>query len=180
VKATIESVFRVRPDVFWDRLFFDAEYNAGLYRALAFESYEVLSLVRHDDGRIERKLRAEPPLSGPELLKRQLRGRIYYVEEGSYDPTRGVWTFVNRTSVAAGTTQVSGVIEAKPHADGMLHVVELDVRVSALGLGSLVERAIEKSTRESYRVTTAYTNTFAERHGLLAVSMQSAINTPVP
>jgi hypothetical protein len=168
VKATIESVFRVRPDVFWDRLFFDDEYNAGLYRELAFESYEVLALKRHEDGRIERSLRAEPPLSGPELLRRQLRGRIYYVEEGTYDPARGAWSFVNHTSVAAGTTQVSGIIHARPHAEGMLHVVELDVRVSALGLGSLVERAIEKSTRESYRVTTAYTNAFAARHGLLA------------
>ena len=32
--ATIESVFRVRPAVFWERLFFDADYNAGLYREL--------------------------------------------------------------------------------------------------------------------------------------------------
>jgi hypothetical protein len=40
--------------------------------------------------------------------------------------------------------------------------------VSALGLGTLVERAIEKNTRESYRTTTRYTNQFAEAHGLLA------------
>jgi hypothetical protein len=168
VKATIESVFRVRPDVFWQRLFFDADYNAGLYRALGFESYEVLGLRRHEDGRIERSLRAEPPLSGPDMLKRQLRGRIYYVEEGSYDPARGVWEFVNRTSVAAGSTHVAGVITVAPHAEGLSHVVELDVRVSALGLGSLVERAIEKSTRESYRTTTRYTNEYAAQHGLLA------------
>jgi len=170
VKATIESVFRVSPDVFWQRLFFDADYNAGLYRELGFESYEVLSLKRHDDGRIERSLRAEPPLSGPDLLKRQLRGRIYYVEEGTYDPARGVWEFVNRTSVAAGSTHIAGVITVTPHAEGMAHVVELDVRVSALGLGSLVERAIEKNTRESYRTTTRYTNEYAAQHGLSALA----------
>jgi len=168
VLATIESVFRVPPAVFWERLFFDADYNAGLYRELGFESYEVLSLERHADGRVTRSLRAEPPLSGPDLLKRQLRGRIYYVEEGTYDPTRGVWEFVNRTSVAAGTTNISGVITVSPHAEGMSHVVQLDVRVSALGLGTLVERAIEKNTRESYRKTTRYTNDYAEAHGLLA------------
>lgn len=174
MKATIESVFRVRPEVFWQHLFFDAEYNAGLYRELQFESYEVLEQTAHADGRITRSLRAEPPLSGPDLLKRQLRGRIYYIEDGTYDPASGAWVFENRTSVAAGTTHVSGVIRALPHDEGMLHVVELEIRVSALGLGSLVERAIEKNTRESYRVNTLYTNAFAARHGLLAVPDKTA------
>ena len=168
MKAIIESIFRVRPEVFWQRLFFDADYNAGLYRELGFESYEVQSLERLPDGKVRRRLKAEPPLSGPELLRKQLRGRIYYTEEGTYDPDRGVWEFVNHSSVKAGTTSVSGTIRALPHASGMQHVVELDVSVSALGLGGMIERAIEKNTRDSYRVTTAYTNRFAEERGLLA------------
>ncbi|MDB4976569.1 MAG: hypothetical protein JWN48_4910 [Myxococcaceae bacterium] len=166
--TTIESFFRVRPEHFWQRMFFDAEYNAGLYRALGFESYEVLEQEHLPDGRVRRSLKAEPPLSGPELLKRQLRGRIFYTEEGTYDPARGVWEFVNHSSVAAGSTHVSGTIRVEPDAQGLKHLVELEVRVSALGLGSMIERAIEKSTRESYRLTTDYTNAFAERHGLLA------------
>lgn len=165
---TIDSIFRVQPDVFWQRLFFDAEYNAGLYREMGFESYEVLTLVRHDDGRVERSLKAEPPLTGPELLRKQLRGRIYYVEEGNYDPKRGSWEFVNHSSVKAANTRVSGVIRALPHPDGMCQRVDLEISVSALGLGSLIERTIEKTTRASYEVTTRYTNRFAEAHGLLA------------
>ena len=167
MKATIESIFRVSPEVFWQRLFFDAEYNAGLYRELGFESYEVLKLERHADGRVERSLKAEPPLSGPELLKRQLRGRIYYTEEGVYDPALGLWQFVNHSSVKAGSTQVSGTIRVEPHPEGLRHLVELVVSVSALGLGAMIERAIEKNTRESYRVNTAYTERFARARGLL-------------
>jgi hypothetical protein len=167
MQTIIESLFRVTPEQFWQRLFFDAEYNAGLYRELGFESYEVLSLERHPDGRVTRRLKAEPPLSGPALLKRQLRGRIYYTEEGVYDPARQVWEFVNHSSVAAGSTHISGSIQVEPHAEGLRHVVALDIRVTALGLGSMIERAIEKNTRESYRVTTAYTNAFAVQHGLV-------------
>jgi Protein of unknown function (DUF2505) len=166
VRTNIESIFHVAPDVFWSRLFFDADYNAGLYRKLGFESYEVLSLQTSADGRIQRRLRAEPPLSGPELVRRALRGRIYYVEEGSYDPVKGEWVFENHSSVKAGDTQVSGVIRALPHPEGMRHLVELEIRVSALGLGSMIERQIEKSTRESYSVTTAYTNAYAAEHQL--------------
>jgi hypothetical protein len=75
---------------------------------------------------------------------------------------------VNHASVAAGTTQVSGSIRVEPHPAGLTHIVALELRVAALGLGSLVERAIEKSTRESYRVTAAYTHAFAAARGLLA------------
>ena len=42
----IENVLRVTPEVFWKHLFFDAEFNDGLYRELGFESYEVLELRR--------------------------------------------------------------------------------------------------------------------------------------
>jgi hypothetical protein len=166
VQTQIESIFHVAPDVFWTRLFFDAEYNAGLYRALGFESYQVLSLETHPDGRVERKLRAEPPLSGPELLRKALRGRIYYVEHGSYDPARQLWQFTNESSVKAGDTRVAGTIRALPHPLGMRHQVELEISVSALGLGSLIEKQIEKSTRESYLVTTSYTNAYAAERGL--------------
>jgi hypothetical protein len=166
VQATIESIFHVAPDVFWDRLFFDPEYNAGLYRQLGFESYQVLEQQRLPDGRVQRSLRAEPPLSGPEILRQALRGRIYYTEVGTFDPHKGTWEFRNESSVKAGNTQVSGVIRALPHELGMRHLVELDIQVSALGLGSMIERAIERSTRESYVATTAYTNAYAAERGL--------------
>ena len=167
MQTTIENVLRVRPEVFWQQLFFDSEYNDGLYRELGFEGYEVLELVRDPDGRVRRVLRAAPPLSGPDVLKRTLKGRIFYTEEGSYEPARGTWEFVNHTSVAAGTTRVSGTIRATPHPEGLTHTVVLDVSVSALGLGGVIERAIVKNTRESYRVATAYTNAFAQARGLL-------------
>jgi hypothetical protein len=166
VKSTIENVFRVAPELFWSRLFFDGEYNDGLYRALKFESYEVLELSKFDDGRVWRKLRAAPPLNGPAIVRERLKSRVYYTEEGTYDPARGVWEFENRTSVAAGTTQIRGTIRVEPHPEGLKHVVDLDLNVSAFGLGGVIERAIEKNTRESYRVTTEYTNAFAEQHGL--------------
>ncbi len=168
MKVRIENVLRVRPEIFWTRLFFAPDYNEGLYRALRFESYEVIALERHEDGRIRRVLRAEPPLSGPPLVRRALKGRLAYAEEGVYDPTRGIWEFVNRADVPLGSTQVAGAIRVHPHARGLAHVVDLEVSVSALGLGALIERAIESSTRESYRMTAAYTDEYAARHGLLA------------
>lgn len=170
MKARIENVWRVTPEVFWDRLFFDAEYNEGVYRALGFSAYEVLTLETLPDGRVRRVLRAEPPIKAPDMLKRRLAGRVFYTEEGFYDPARRVWEFVNESSVASDSTRVSGSIRAEPHAEGMLHVVELDIQVRAFGLGGVVEHLIQKNTRESYRVTTEFTHAYAREHGLLRMS----------
>lgn len=162
----IENVLRVSPEVFWQRLFFDADYNGRLYSLLGFEAYEVQVLETLADGRVRRVLRAEPPIKAPDLLKRRLKGKVFYTEEGFYDPVRAVWEFVNESSVASDSTKVSGSIRAEPHPEGMLHLVELDIQVRAFGFGSMVEKAIEKNTRESYRVSTEFTNAYVQEHGL--------------
>ena len=41
MRARIENVFRVSPDTFWNVLFFDAEYNARLYKELGFITVDV-------------------------------------------------------------------------------------------------------------------------------------------
>jgi hypothetical protein len=150
----------VTPERFW-QLFFDAEFNRQLYRELDFVSYEVQQLERLPDGRVRRVLRAEPPLQAPELVKRRLKGKVFYIEDGTFDPARGVWEFANESSLASDSTRVSGTIRAEPHSEGTLHVVELEIHVSAFGLGGVIERVIEKNTRDSYRVSTAFLNRYA-------------------
>ncbi|MFT3926026.1 MAG: DUF2505 family protein [Myxococcales bacterium] len=162
----IENVLQVTPEVFWKHLFFDADFNRDLYRELGFEAYEVQALETLPDGRVRRVLRAEPPLNAPSMIKSRLKGRVFYTEEGIYDPVRGVWEFANESSVASDSTRVSGSIRAEPHPEGMLHVVELDIEVKAFGLGAVVERVIEKNTRDSYRVSTEFVNRYARERGL--------------
>src|SRR5262245_21655798 len=94
----IINTFRVSPRVFWQQLFFDEEYNRGLYRALGFPQCEVQKLETLADGRVHRVLRAVPPIKAPEIIRRQLEGRLYYIEEGSYDPRTERWEFENRPS----------------------------------------------------------------------------------
>jgi hypothetical protein len=166
MRTRIENVFHVTPEVFWRQLFFDAEFNQALYAELGFEVYEIKKLETLPDGKVRRLLRAEPPINAPSLIKDRLKGRVFYHEEGTYDPARGVWEFVNESSVASDSTRVSGTIRAEKHPEGMLHVVELDIVVKAFGLGSMIERMIEKNTRDSYRVTTAFVNAYARERGL--------------
>jgi Protein of unknown function (DUF2505) len=159
----IITVFQVSPELFWQRLFFDREYNRGLYRALGFVQYDVEHLETSADGRIRRVLKAVPPIKAPEIVRRKLEGRLYYREDGTYDPRSGLWTFQIVPSLAAESAKISGVIRTEPDAAGMHHVCDLSARVSAFGLGGLIERAIEKNTRDSYRLTAQYTSDFVKR-----------------
>jgi len=168
VKSTIVNHLRVSPATFWDKLFFDDAYNRGLHEVLRFASYEVTSLARLPGGVIRRVLRAEPPLDVPDFLKRRLQGRIYYVEDGSFDPATGTWTFRNVPSVAPDQIYIGGTIRVAPHAEGAEHVCELTARVSGFGFGSIVAKLLEQNTRASYQITVDYTNRYAAERGWLA------------
>ena len=168
MKSTIVNHLRVTPATFWDKLFFDPEYNQALHAALRFQSYEVTTLEQLPGGRTRRVLRAEPPLDVPDLLKRKLSGRIYYVEDGTFDANTQVWSFRNVPSIAPEQVYIGGTIRVSPHAQGAEHVCELEARVSGFGFGSVIARLLEKNTRASYEVTVAFTNRFAEERGWLA------------
>lgn len=168
MRATFENALHVTPEVFFERLFFDADYNAGLYEKLGFQSYEVTELTELPDGNIRRSLRAEPPIHAPGLVQRRLSGKVYYTESGVFDRREQAWTFETVPSVASSQAQIRGRITLRPHAEGCIHVCELEVNVRAFGLGSMIERSIEQNTRDSYRINTDYTNAFARERGLLA------------
>ncbi len=168
MKSSIVNHLRVTPSTFWDRLFFDERYNRELHEALRFVSYEVTRLEHLPNGAIRRVLRAEPPLDVPSLVKRRLAGRIYYVEDGTFDPSTGLWTFRTVPSVAADQVYIGGTIRVSPCPQGVEHVCELEARVSGFGLGALIARLLERNTRASYDVTVAFTNLYAAERGWLS------------
>jgi hypothetical protein len=164
--ARIENVFRVTEATFWDVLFFDYEYNSRLHKELGFQTYEVRAIEDRGEGKVFRALRCEPPLKVPEMLRKRIQSRVFYEEEGVYDRQARRWTFSSTSTVMPDSAKIGGIITTQPHPEGTLHIVELDVRITALGLGGMIERIIEKNVRESYAVTTRFTNAFATEKGL--------------
>jgi hypothetical protein len=170
MRARIENVFHVTPAVFWEVLFFDDEYNRRLYAELGFDAVEVRSVERLGDGRIRRAIRCEPPVKAPDMLRKRIQNKLAYEEEGTYDPRGPRWDFKSTSNVAPDSTKIGGSIIAQPHAQGMLHVVELDISISVFGLGGMIEKILEKNVRESYRVTTRFTNAYAVEKGYVALA----------
>jgi hypothetical protein len=168
VRVHIETPLPIAPSVFWQRLFFCEEFNAGLHRELGFAHYAVVSEQTLADGCVERVLETEPPLHAPEIVQRKLGAALRITERGLFDPRTERYSFTHVPALAVGTTRIAGSIHVEPRPSGLLHIVDVDISVSAFGLGSLIERAIEKSVRESYRVMARYAQGFLAEHGLLA------------
>ena len=166
MEVQIVNTIRVSPTVYWNQLFFDAEYLRRLYVALAFPQIEVQQLDVDAEGRTRRVLRAVPPFSAPDFIRKKLEGRLYYTEDGTYDPRTGRWSFSTAVSVASDKVEIRGVIHTEPVPEGLRHVLDLTAKVSAFGVGSLLERLIEKNTRDSYAAMTAFTNRFAAERGV--------------
>jgi hypothetical protein len=168
VEVQIVNTIRVSPTTYWEQLFFDPEYLRGLYVALAFPSCEVQQQSVDAQGRTRRVLRAVPPFSAPDFIRKKLEGRLFYTEDGTYDPRSGRWSFSTAVSVASDKVDIRGVIHTEPAAQGLRHVLDLSAKVSAFGVGPLFEKLIEKNTRDSYTVMADFTNRFAAQRGIAA------------
>lgn len=166
MESEVRNVLHVAPDVFWARLFFDAGYTEKLYEALEFDRYEVLSERREDNGDVKRVVRGFPPLNAPGIIKRRLGAKLHYDEDGTFDAGRGVWSFRTVPSVVPDQVHIGGEIQLEPHPQGCTHVVRMRTKVTAWGLGPLVERIIDRNTRSSYATFTQFTNAYAAEHGL--------------
>ncbi len=166
MKFHVANVVRVAPATFWDQLFFDQAYNQSLYVALGFANMHVLSLDRQP-ATITRSLRAEPPLHAPAVIKRRLEGKFFYTERGEFDRVSKRWTFESIPSVLADQVSIRGTIELLPHAHGAEHCVDIEARVTAWGIGSLIERVIERNTRESFATTISFTEQWVQQKGLV-------------
>lgn len=169
MEVQIVNILHVTPETYWGQLFFDAEYLRALYVALAFPVFEVQRLDVDAEGRKRRVLRAVPPLTAPDFIRKKLEGKLYYIEDGTYDPHTGYWRFSTQVSVAADKVDIRGVIHTEAIPQGLRHVLDLSAKVSAFGVGPVFERVIERNTRDSYAVMTEFTNRFAAARGLSAV-----------
>lgn len=162
------NIFNTDPDTFWAKVFFDAEYNRGLYLdGLGFKSYEPVSLEEKPDGSKVRRFRTEPKTEAPAVVTKLIGGSLVYEETGTFDAKAKVWTYQVRTSKMADKVRIGGRYWLESRGDKRLErICEVDISVDVFGVGGVVESFIEKTTRETYVKATDFTNAFIAKHGL--------------
>jgi hypothetical protein len=168
LKFTIRNVFETDVDTFWNRVFFDDEYNRRLYMdALAFKRFEVLSQTGGPGETRTRTMVTEPKTEAPAVVQKLVGGSFSYTEQGSWDPRTKIWTYAITTSKLSDKVKVGGRYWCEPLGDKRLErVCEIELEVKVFGVGGVIEQFMEKTTRESYEDTTRFTNAFIREKGL--------------
>lgn len=160
MRYTIKHTLNTDVDTFWDKIFFDAEYNEQLFkRRLKFHVYEVLAMERRPDGSVRRRIDCAPPMEIPAIAKKFFGDSTGYVEDGVLDPKTRKFNTEVQPKMGADKIQMKVSLWVEPRGDKRIErIVDIDSSVKIFGIGKVIEGLIEKNTRESYDIAAAFTN----------------------
>ena len=86
MKFTVRHTFNTDVETYWNKLFFDPEYNERLYKhALGFNVFELIELTGEPGGKRTRKLLTEPKSDAPAVVRKLIGDSLQYTETGSFD-----------------------------------------------------------------------------------------------
>lgn len=162
MKFTVRDVFDTDASTFWDRVFFDPEYNRRLYLdTLKFKAFEILEQTGGPGVARTRRMRTEPASDAPTIVTKLIGGSMTYEENGRWDPATEIWTYAITISKMADKVKIGGRFWLEPKGEKSIErVCECELEVKIFGVGGAIESFIEKTTRESYEATARYTNEF--------------------
>lgn len=168
MKIEMKHTYNCSADTFWNDIFFEEGYNQELYtQALGMAVFDVFEEERGDDGSYSRKLKAEPKMEVPRVLKKLLGDGTGYVEEGSYDPAKKIWSFEVIPAKLASKITIKGKLWAEPIDDSSCkRICECDITVKIFGVGGAMEKFLKKQFVENYDKAAEFTNTWIEDQDL--------------
>ena len=169
MRLTTSHILEVAPVTFFDRVFFDLEFNERLFReALEVKDVEVLELVAEGDLRRKRiRVTPRPRMEPPAVLRRALRGELSYLEEGSWSRQDSVYRYAVRTSIASERIRIAGSVRASAFGEGRCErTVEIDVEVALPLIGGQLERFVVEQLRGSLERGASFANEWIGQTGL--------------
>lgn len=167
-RFTIRDIFNTDLDTYWERIFFDPEYNERMYReALGFKSFSILEQTGGPGERRTRSMRTEPAADAPAVVRKLIGDSLSYTESGTYDPATKIWTYSIVPSALSEKLKIGGRLWAEPKGDKQIErIAEVNIEAKIFGVGGAIESFVEKTTRDSYVKATAFTNRFIAEKGL--------------
>lgn len=165
MKVVMSHPFDCTPDTFWQRIFFDDEYNRALFLTeLGFSTWEVRRQERTET-RIDRTVFITPPQKGPDVLRKFISGPLSYEEIGAWTAADATYRFRSVPTSMAEKTRIEGIIRAKPVGNNrMERELELDVEVKVMLVGGTIEKFLAGEIRANYEQGAAFTRRWITEH----------------
>ena len=164
----IEHTFNCSADTYWDKIFFDDEYNRRLFmEALSFESFEVVSVEDTSTGK-KRVIDASPKMGDlPGPLKKVIGDGIGYRETGEWNKDAGTFTTKVVTNKLSDKIKIEGVLKMEDAGDGKSkRVFTCTVTCKMFGVGGMIEKRVIADMEDSYGKAAVFTNEFIKEKDL--------------
>jgi hypothetical protein len=165
---TVKNEFPTDQTTFWEKCFFDEEYNRRLYaETLKFPGWKLLEM-KTEGNKIIRKVHIDPPVTGmPGPVKKALGDKFSYVEEGTYDKTTHRYTFKVTPSTMADKAKTAGELWTESIGDKkIIRHAKVHVEVKVFMIGGMVEDKLLGDLKDSYEAAAAFTQKFLAEKGL--------------
>ena len=139
------------------RLFFDPEFERGLYlEHMRFPKYELVE-QREDGDKITRRERVTPRLDVPAAVAKVLGPSFGYVEDGTFDKKSRTWRCRILPNVLTDRLSCDMTVTCAELApERCRRTVETSIDARIFAIGGLVESAFEKSLRDGWENSAGY------------------------
>lgn len=168
MKYRIVHTINTDADTFWNRIFFEDDFNQALFRDhLKFRVSKVMRFDKDSDGTIHRTLECEPNVELPAVARKVIGDAARYVEHGTYDPSTR--RYVAEVVPASAADKIKSHVELWVEARGEKQcerMVDVTNDVKIFGIGGVLEKFIEQQTRKTYDEAAEFTNRWIAEKGL--------------
>lgn len=164
----IEHTFECSEQTFWDKIFFDEEYNRKLFLdKLKFPVWKETKREERD-GEIHRVVQVVPYMGdAPGALKKLVGDNAGYDERGVFEPAKRRYRIQIVPNALADKLHITGEMHTEAlGSDKMKRIFRAEVSAKIFGVGGMLEKRIMSDLQRSYDVSARFTQTFIAEKGL--------------
>jgi hypothetical protein len=161
------QTFELPLETYWRELCLSLEYQERVYcEALGCISMEILEHTGGFETGMRRKLRFQKPIDAPGAITKVFGSTVTIEEHSEFSPAEQRWSFRMVPALLADRIDIRGVVHARESDGKVQQLATNSVSVRLLGLGTIIEHFVAKSTREGTADKTNFTRRYIAEKGL--------------
>jgi hypothetical protein len=168
-KIKFDHVFNCSMDVYWDKVFFDEEYNKALFLDTLKFPHWSSEITEDNDDVIKRVVTVRSPVGKdvPAAVRKVLGDSFGYKEFGTFDKKTKRYHVDVESNVATDKTHVHGDIWLEPVDDHHCRrIAEFSIEVKIPFVGGKIEDGIASDMDKEFNVGSRFTNEWLAKKGL--------------
>jgi hypothetical protein len=161
------QTFDVSVETYWRELCLSLEYQERLYcEALGCRRMAVLEHSGDYESGMRRKLRFEKPIDAPAAITKLFGSAVTIEEHSEFDAKQQRWSYRMVPAIMADRIEILGVVQTSEKSGKVEQLAHNSVSVRLLGLGSIIEHFVAKSTKEGTADKARFTLRYIAEKGL--------------